>query len=98
MDREMMEISHKIGALESRANSLESRIDGLETRINEQLEGLEENIGELDTKLDEIINTLSQVKGGWKVLAWVGAAFVALLTFGGWIFDRMQSISAIFRS
>lgn len=89
----MLEMSHKIGALESRAQGLEHRIDGLERSIDSRLKSLEKQTGEVDEKMDQVLHLLSQAKGGKMVFRWVLGVALSLVLFGGWVFDRLSAFS-----
>lgn len=94
-------ISKDIGKLESHCLSLENRINGLERDIKEELKRIESNQKELsenlktsnvniNAKLDEILHKKSEVKGGWKVLSFIGGLLLVLSSFIAWSVDILK--------
>ena len=72
------DIHRELGAHDARLDSLEKDI-----------QGLREDMRRVFEKLDNINTTLSEAKGGWRLLMWVGGA-------GGVIGASMSTIAHYF--
>ena len=53
--------------------------------LQDDMDRLMSDISAIKTSLDDINKTLSEAKGGWKVLMWAGGAVSALTGVAGFI-------------
>lgn len=57
-------------------------------------QSMKEISGSLDSFQDEVRDLLSQTKGGWKSLAWLGTLLAAIAGCVTWILSTLSSIGA----
>lgn len=50
------------------------RLDERSKAHERDIDEVRADIARMNAKLDEIIRTLSEAKGGWKTLMWIGGA------------------------
>ena len=67
-------------AVDSQLHSVPSyeRLDERSKSHADKLVALEHRCAAMESKLDDIIETLSEAKGGWRTLLWVGGAAGAI--------------------
>lgn len=56
-------------SIELEVGELKGKFSGMETRMKH----IEEKVDALDSKVDLILEKVSEVKGGWKVMAFVAS-------------------------
>jgi len=52
----------------------ETRLEGIVDDIREIKEVIKEHAASVDARLSKIETTLSEAKGGWRVIVWIGGA------------------------
>ena len=53
--------------------------------LNEHVSSLEVRVKEVDSKVDAVLEKLSEAKGGWRTLMWMGGAAASVGSFFTWI-------------
>lgn len=52
--------------------------------LNKHVSELEKRIQTVDSKLDEVLKKLSEAKGGWRTLMWLGGAAATIGSILTW--------------
>ncbi len=58
--------------------------------LRRDMDKLTESLGELAKTLQGINDTLSQARGGWQALAWVGGIGATVGGFSGWLLQHVK--------
>lgn len=59
-------------------------------QLTKDVEEMQADIKELSAKMDTILMTLSEAKGGWKTLMWVGGAAASIATGVSWVIQHVS--------
>lgn len=59
-------------------------------RMEQEVKQLTAQMAQMQQTLDHINSTLSEAKGGWRVLMYVGGASAAVGGFIAWIFQHVR--------
>ena len=59
-------------------------------RLDERMKALERDMSDVDKKLGQILDTLSEARGGWRTLMWLGGAAAALGGFVAWALQHIR--------
>ena len=57
--------------------------------LQDDMDKLVKEMAEIKNSLAEINKTLSEARGGWKTLMWVGGASATIGAFAGWVIDHI---------
>ena len=64
---------------------IKGAVDALKLQVAE----IKQRQANIDQKLDLVLDKLSEAKGGWRVMMWVGGAFASVGAAGSWIIDHL---------
>lgn len=59
-------------------------------RLEVQVKNLEANVALMNDKLDDILERLSEAKGGWKTLMWLGGAAASAGGAITWVLNHVS--------
>jgi len=84
--RRLDEHGRQLSALERHTEVLDQRIESMEARQDRQFSEITQSLARIEQKQDQSTETISQAKGGLRVLLWVSgaAATVAGLVIAAW--------------
>lgn len=66
---------------------IKGAVDSLKLQMTE----VKQRQANIDQKLDLVLDKLSEAKGGWRVMMWVGGAFATVGAGFSWVVDHMVS-------
>lgn len=78
-----------IGMLIAQVAALKEQLVALSQQISDRLDHVEQSIEEGGKKLDDVTTTISQARGGWRVLVMLGTGFMAVGAFADRVFVWM---------
>lgn len=64
---------------------IKGAVDALKLQVAE----VKQRQSNMDQKLDLVLDKLSEAKGGWRVMMWVGGAFASIGAAGSWAVDHL---------
>jgi|GEM_PF-1694220 len=67
------------------------KIQGAVDALKLQVAEVKQRQANIDQKLDLVLDKLSEAKGGWRVMMWVGGAFATVGAGFSWVVDHMVS-------
>lgn len=71
----------------------ETRLEAIVDDIREIKEALKVHTASVDARLTKIESTLSEARGGWRVIMWIGGAGAALGTAFGAALVKLTPLS-----
>ena len=63
-------------------------IKGAVEALKQQVVDVKQRQSEMDMKLDMVLDKLSEAKGGWRVMVYVGGAFAAIGSGVTWVIEH----------
>jgi hypothetical protein len=67
-------------------------LKGAVTALKTELDGVKNKQTQMDVKLDLVLDKLSEAKGGWRVMMWLGGAGATLGAALTWLFTHTITI------
>lgn len=68
------------------------RLEGAVAALKTELDSVKVKQAQMDVKLDLVLDKLSEAKGGWRAMMWLGGAGATLGGFATWIFTHTITI------
>jgi hypothetical protein len=68
------------------------RLEGAVSSLKIELDSVKLKQAQMDVKLDLVLDKLSEAKGGWRALMWLGGAGATLGASLTWLFTHTISI------
>lgn len=59
-------------------------------RLDERMKAMERDMEGVNKKLDLVLTALSEARGGWRTLMWLGGAVAALGGVLGWALQHLR--------